>query len=151
MASTNKVKLISGNSKFNLLCMPSDNFPLSEDDNDKKKFDISSEKLLKLLNKTKVSISNDETRHYLNGIYLHKTKLENKMTPLCTMNSYEMGRGRGLSKNLCAKTIIFHLLKNDVHTSTHLHYCKASFGCFVLRFSLPLRQGLLYAYHTKDI
>ena len=35
-------------------------------------------KLLKLLNKTKISISNDETRHYLNGIYLHKTKLENK-------------------------------------------------------------------------
>ena len=38
-----------------------------------------SQKLLKLLNKTKISISNDETRHYLNGIYLHKTKLEEKV------------------------------------------------------------------------
>ena len=30
------------------------------------------------MNKTKISISNDETRHYLNGIFFHKTKLENK-------------------------------------------------------------------------
>jgi len=34
--------------------------------------------MLKLLNKTKISISNDETRHYLNGIYFHKAKSENK-------------------------------------------------------------------------
>ncbi len=78
LQTANKLKLISGNSKFNLLCMPSDNFPLSEEDIDQKNFEISSQKLLKLLNKTKISISNDETRHYLNGIYLHKTKLENK-------------------------------------------------------------------------
>jgi len=43
-----------------------------------KTFKISSKKMLKLLNKTKISISNDETRHYLNGIYLHKTNIENK-------------------------------------------------------------------------
>ena len=51
--------------------MPTNNFPLSEEDENQKSFEISSEKLLKLLNKTKISISNDETRHYLNGIYLH--------------------------------------------------------------------------------
>ena len=78
LLSQNKLKLISGNSKFNLLCIPSDSFPLSEEDNSQKNFEISSQKLLKLLNKTKISISNDETRHYLNGIFLHKTKLENK-------------------------------------------------------------------------
>ena len=77
LLSANKLKLVSGNSKFNLLCMPPDNFPLSQEDNGRNSFEISSEKLLKLLNKTKISISNDETRHYLNGIYLHKTTLEN--------------------------------------------------------------------------
>ncbi len=30
-------------------------------------------KFLSLLNKTKISMSNDETRHYLNGIYIHPT------------------------------------------------------------------------------
>jgi len=78
LQSPNKIKLISENSKFNLLCLPSDNFPLSDEDINQKNFDVSSQKLLKLLNKTKISISNDETRHYLNGIYLHKIKLENK-------------------------------------------------------------------------
>jgi len=78
LLSTNRLKLVSGNSKFNLLCISSDNFPLSEEDVGQKKFEVSPQKLLRLLNKTKISISNDETRHYLNGIYLHKTKLENK-------------------------------------------------------------------------
>ena len=78
LQSTNKLNLVSGNSKFNLLCMSSDNFPLSNEDIKKKSFEVSSQKMLKLLNKTKISISNDETRHYLNGIYLHKTNIENK-------------------------------------------------------------------------
>ena len=78
LQSPNKIKLVSGNSKFNLLCLPPDNFPLSDENIQQESFEVSSQKLLKLLNKTKISISNDETRHYLNGIYLHKTKLENK-------------------------------------------------------------------------
>ena len=78
LTNPNKLKLVSGNSKFNLLCIPSDNFPLSEEDINQKSFEVSHQKMLKLLNKTKISISNDETRHYLNGIYLHKTKLEEK-------------------------------------------------------------------------
>ena len=78
LLNKNKLKLVSGNSKFNLLCLPSDNFPLIEKDIEQKKFEVTPQKLLRLLNKTKISISNDETRHYLNGIYLHKAKLENK-------------------------------------------------------------------------
>ena len=73
----NKLKLISGKSKFNLLCIASDNFPLSDEDIKSENFQVPPQKLLKLFNKTKISISNDETRHYLNGIYLHKTKIEN--------------------------------------------------------------------------
>ena len=29
---------------------------------------------MKLLNKTRISISNDDTRHYLNGVFLHLTE-----------------------------------------------------------------------------
>ena len=78
LQNPNKIKLVSENSKFNLLCLPSDNFPLPGEGINQESFEVSPQKLLKLLNKTKISISNDETRHYLNGIYLHKTKLENK-------------------------------------------------------------------------
>ena len=75
----NKLKLTSGNSKFNLNCIPSGDYPLSTDDIEKKTFEITAQKLLRVLNKTKISISNDETRHYLNGIYLHKVQLEDKV------------------------------------------------------------------------
>ena len=34
--------------------------------------------ILKLLNKTRISISNDDTRHYLNGIFLHITEANGK-------------------------------------------------------------------------
>jgi len=78
LQSPNKIKLVAENSKFNLLCLPPDNFPLSDEKMNEKNLEVSSQKLLKLLNKTKISISNDETRHYLNGVYLHKKELENK-------------------------------------------------------------------------
>ena len=78
LVNASKLKLVSGNSKFNLLCISADNFPLSDHDIKQKTFEISAQKMLKLLNKTKISISNDETRHYLNGIYLHKTNIDNK-------------------------------------------------------------------------
>ena len=73
-----RLKLTSGKSDFNLTCLPASEFPILEDSIESDYLEVKSKYLLKLLNKTKFSISNDETRHYLNGIYLHKTKLENK-------------------------------------------------------------------------
>ena len=51
--------------------MPSSNFPTFDDTFEGEKIEIDKKKFLSLLNKTKISISNDDTRHYLNGIYLH--------------------------------------------------------------------------------
>ena len=53
-------------------------FPLTDENFDKNEFVINSKHLLKLLNKCKFSVSNDETRHYLSGIYLHQTEVEEK-------------------------------------------------------------------------
>ena len=118
LLTTNKLKLVSGNSRFTLLCMPSSNFPLSENDNNQKIFEISSQKLLKLLNKTKISISSDETRHYLNGIYLHKTTLENKSF-LCgvatdshrlSSSSIEIDQNIHMESIILPKKTIFQLI-----------------------------------------
>ena len=78
LQNANKIRLVAEKSKFNLLCLPPDNFPLSDEKIDQKTFKVDSKKLLKLLNKTKISISSDETRHYLNGVYFHKINLEKK-------------------------------------------------------------------------
>tara|TARA_B100000029_G_scaffold461640_1_gene493582 strand:- start:616 stop:1731 length:1116 start_codon:yes stop_codon:yes gene_type:complete len=118
LQSANKLKVVSGNSKFNLLCIPSDNFPLSDEDINQKSFEVSSQKLLNLLNKTKISISNDETRHYLNGIYLHKLKLENKSF-LCgvatdshrlSSSSLEIDSNTHIESIILPKKTIFQLI-----------------------------------------
>ena len=118
LLNPNKLKLVSGNSKFNLLCLPSDNFPLSEENIEQKSFEIASQKLLKLLNKAKVSISTDETRHYLNGIYLHKKILESK-TFLCgvatdshrlSSSSVEIESNTEIESIILPKKTIFQLI-----------------------------------------
>ena len=118
LLNENKLKLVSSNSKFNLLCMPPDTFPLSEKNSGSNTFEISSEKLLKLLNKTKISISNDETRHYLNGIFLHKTTLENKSF-LCgvatdshrlSSSSVEIDKNINMEPIILPKKTIFQLI-----------------------------------------
>ena len=74
LKSENKLSLKSDNSDFNLLCLPTDNFPTFSDDFDSNEISLNNSNFLKLLNKTKISISNDDTRHYLNGIFLHVTE-----------------------------------------------------------------------------
>ena len=74
LKTENKLSLKSENSDFNLLCLPVDNFPTFTDEFEGKEIFIQNKKFLKLLNKTKIAISNDDTRHYLNGIFLHLTE-----------------------------------------------------------------------------
>lgn len=75
----NKLSLKTENSDFNLLCLPTNNFPTFDQNFESEKIEIDKNKFLSLLNKTKISISNDDTRHYLNGVYLHATE-SNKNT-----------------------------------------------------------------------
>ena len=79
LKSDNKLSLKSDNADFNLLCLPTDNFPTFTDDFEGNEITIDNERFLKLLNKTKISISNDDTRHYLNGVYLHLTEAHDRI------------------------------------------------------------------------
>ena len=74
LKSESKLSLKSENADFNLLCLPTDNFPTFADEFEGQEISLNSSRFLKLLNKTKISISNDDTRHYLNGIFLHLTE-----------------------------------------------------------------------------
>ena len=74
----NKLHLESEKSSFNLNCISPSEFPLTDENFNNNEFLINSKQLLKLLNKCKFSVSNDETRHYLSGIFLHQTQNEEK-------------------------------------------------------------------------
>ena len=78
LTDSSKLHLESEKSNFNLNCISAEEFPLTDENFNDNEFLIKSKQLLKLLNKCKFSVSNDETRHYLSGIYLHQTEVEDK-------------------------------------------------------------------------
>ncbi len=104
LVSENKINLESDKSSFNLNCLKASEFPITEENFKENEFVINSKKLLKLLNKCKFSVSNDETRHYLSGIFLHLTENEDKkfLTAVAT-DSHRMA----ISKTLLSEEIKF--------------------------------------------
>ncbi len=78
LTDSSKLHLESEKSIFNLNCINASEFPLTDENFNENEFSIKSKQLLKLLNKCKFSVSNDETRHYLSGIYIHQTEVEDK-------------------------------------------------------------------------
>ncbi len=78
LTDISKLHLESDKSIFNLNCISASEFPITEENFDQNQFTIKSKQFLKLLNKCKFSVSNDETRHYLSGIYIHQTEFEDK-------------------------------------------------------------------------
>ena len=104
LTDKNKLHLESEKSNFNLNCMSASEFPLTDENFNQNEFSMKSKHLLKLLNKCKFSISNDETRHYLSGIYFHQTEVDDKfyLTAVAT-GSHRMS----ISKIRLEKKIIF--------------------------------------------
>ncbi len=78
LTDVSKLQVESDKSIFNLNCISATEFPLTDENFNENEFIIKSKQLLKLLNKCKFSVSNDETRHYLSGIYFHQTEVEDK-------------------------------------------------------------------------
>jgi len=78
LSDESKLQLESEKSIFHLNCINPSEFPLTDENFNENEFLIKSKQLLKLLNKCKFSVSNDETRHYLSGIFIHHTQSEDK-------------------------------------------------------------------------
>ena len=117
LKNENKLNLITDNSDFNLLCLPIDSFPNFADDFESEDISFNKSKLLALLNKTKISISNDDTRHYLNGIYLHLTESQNRtyLTGVATDShrlsscSIEIDTGKSFNSIILPKKTVFQM------------------------------------------
>ena len=56
LKSENKLSLKSENADFNLLCLPTDNFPTFADEFEGQEISLNNSRFLKLLNKTKISM-----------------------------------------------------------------------------------------------
>ena len=66
-----RLALKAGRSEFVLPCLPREDFPTMADDDLPVRFSVAAEALRRLIDKTRFAVSTEETRYYLNGIYLH--------------------------------------------------------------------------------
>jgi DNA polymerase III subunit beta len=66
--------LRSGRSTFTLACLPSEDYPVMASGDLAYNFTLTAAELRSLVDRTRFAISTEETRYYLNGIYLHTTK-----------------------------------------------------------------------------
>jgi len=66
-----QIALRSGRSTLKLATLPSEDFPAMSDDDMPHSFTLPAAQLCKLIDRTRFAISTEETRYYLNGIYLH--------------------------------------------------------------------------------
>jgi DNA polymerase-3 subunit beta len=73
-ADNGVLTLRSGRSNFKLGCLPTDDFPQMSGGEMAHRFSIAAADLRTLVDRTKFAISTEETRYYLNGIYLHAAR-----------------------------------------------------------------------------
>ena len=66
-----QMQISSGRSRFNLACLSPDSFPDLKSGSFSHTFTIPAAALRELIERTQFAISNEETRYYLNGIYMH--------------------------------------------------------------------------------
>jgi DNA polymerase-3 subunit beta len=66
-----KMSIAAGRARFNLATLPRDDFPMIAESDLPTKFQLPAETLKQIIDKTRFAISTEETRYYLNGIFMH--------------------------------------------------------------------------------
>lgn len=70
-ASEGKMLIQAGRARFNLSTLPRDDFPVIAEGDLPTTFELPAATLIEIIDKTRFAISTEETRYYLNGIFLH--------------------------------------------------------------------------------
>jgi DNA polymerase III subunit beta len=69
-----RLQVSAGTVRFELACLPKEDFPQMAAGALPHKFRLAADDLKRLIDKTRFAISTEETRFYLNGIYVHAAK-----------------------------------------------------------------------------
>jgi DNA polymerase-3 subunit beta len=70
-AADGKMQINAGRARFNLSTLPRDDFPVIAEGDLPTRFELPAATLRQIIDKTRFAISTEETRYYLNGIFLH--------------------------------------------------------------------------------
>ena len=70
-AADGRMTIVAGRARFSLGTLPRDDFPVIAEGELPTQFELPAETLKQIIDKTRFAISTEETRYYLNGIFLH--------------------------------------------------------------------------------
>ncbi|WP_019515255.1 DNA polymerase III subunit beta [Sphingomonas sp. Mn802worker] len=70
-AADGRMAIVAGRARFSLGTLPRDDFPVIAEGELPTSFELPAETLKQIIDKTRFAISTEETRYYLNGIFLH--------------------------------------------------------------------------------
>src|SRR3954449_470946 len=70
-AAEGRMTIVAGRARFNLSTLPRDDFPVIAEGELPTRFELPAATLRQIIDKTRFAISTEETRYYLNGIFLH--------------------------------------------------------------------------------
>jgi len=71
--TSNRLDVVAGRSSFSLATLPREDFPIMANSEYACNFSAKSEILRRLFDKSKFAISTEETRYYLNAVYMHSS------------------------------------------------------------------------------
>ncbi len=82
-SAAGRLTVAAGRSNFNLTTLPKEDFPLMASTEYASNFVAKAHDLRRLFDKSKFAISTEETRYYLNGVYMHVAEAEGSKTLRC--------------------------------------------------------------------
>jgi DNA polymerase-3 subunit beta len=71
IAAEGRMQINAGRARFSLATLPRDDFPVIAEGELPTRFELPAATLRQIIDKTRFAISTEETRYYLNGIYVH--------------------------------------------------------------------------------
>src|SRR5690606_11570616 len=88
----NRMTIKAGRSRFQLPTLPRDDFPVIVEGDLPTSFEIPAKTLAELIDRTRFAISTEETRYYLNGIFLHVSDEDKPVLKAAATDGHRLAR-----------------------------------------------------------
>ena len=88
----NRMTVKAGRSRFQLPTLPRDDFPVIVEGDLPTSFEIPAKTLAELIDRTRFAISTEETRYYLNGIFLHVSEEDKPTLKAAATDGHRLAR-----------------------------------------------------------
>jgi DNA polymerase-3 subunit beta len=88
----NRMTVKAGRSRFQLPTLPRDDFPVIVEGDLPTSFEIPAKTLAELIDRTRFAISTEETRYYLNGIFLHVSEEDRPVLKAAATDGHRLAR-----------------------------------------------------------